>query len=161
MRNIHISCHKGIWATSIGNTQRLRQAFKEVDHVILIFSATESRNFQGYGKMISEPDDMLFPGIWGDLSCRLGPNFRIHWIKQCSMPLAQSDHIENPKNEDLPVRRSRDGQELPSDVGERLGRLLWQQADADLLRGTELESEQRVVYDAGSLANGGRPMQAL
>jgi len=147
VRNIQISAAKSIWATSGGNSQRLRQAYRDVDHVILIFSATETRNFQGYGKMTCEPDELLFPGIkWGEISCRLSANFRVHWIKQCTVPLAHADHIKNPQNDDLPVRRCRDGQELPSSVGERLCRFLWQQADTDLLKGTELEFE-RVRYD--------------
>lgn len=147
VRNIQISAAKSIWATSGGNSQRLRQAYRDVDHVILIFSATETRNFQGYGKMMCEPDELLFPGIWGELSCRLSANFRVHWIKQCNVPLAHADHIKNPQNDDLPVRRCRDGQELPSSVGERLCRFLWQQADTDLLKGSELEFEPRVRYD--------------
>lgn len=147
VRNIQISSAKGIWATSLGNSQRLRQAFKDVNHVILVFSATESRNFQGYVKMMGEPSELLFPGIWGDLSCRLSANFRVHWIKQCTEPLAQADHIKNPQNEDQPVRRCRDGQELPSSVGERLCRFLWQQPDVDLLKGSDLEFEPRVSYE--------------
>jgi len=147
VRNVQISAAKGIWATSVGNSQKLRQSFNAVDHVILIFSATESRQFQGYAKMLCEPDESLFQGIWGDLSCRLGANFRVHWIKQCSVPLAQADHIKNPQNDDLPVRRCRDGQELPSSVGERLCRFLWQQGEVDLLKGTALEFEPRVSYE--------------
>lgn len=164
VRNIQISAAKGIWATSLGNSQRLRQAFNDVNHIILIFSATESRNFQGYGKMLCEPDDLLFPGIWGDLSCRLSANFRVHWIKQCTVPLSHADHIKNPQNEDLPVRRCRDGQELPSSVGERLCRFLWQQPFTDLLKGTDLEFEPRVSYDPptrtpqeNDVGNGGIP----
>merc|ERR1719498_1170694 len=68
MRNIQISAAKGIWASSHGNIQRLRQSFRDVDHVILIFAATESRNFHGYARMLCEPDDRVFPGIWGDMS---------------------------------------------------------------------------------------------
>lgn len=151
VRNVQISAAKGIWASSMGNSQRLRQAFRDVDHVILIFSATESRNFMGYGKMACEPDEKLLPGVWGDLSCRLSANFRVHWIKQCTVPLAQADHIKNPQNDDLPVRRCRDGQELPSSVGERLCRFLWQQVETDLLQGTELELEPRVRYDLPAL----------
>lgn len=146
VRNIQISAAKGVWATSPGNSQRLRQAFKDVNHVIVIFSATESRNFQGYAKMMCEPDDMLYPGIWGDMSCRLAANFRVHWIKQCTEPLGHADHIKNPQNEDQPVRRCRDGQELPSSVGERLCRFLWQVPDVDLLKGTDLEFEPRESY---------------
>jgi len=146
-RNIQISAAKGIWATSVGNSSRLRQAFKDVDHAILIFSATESRNFQGYAKMMCEPDDTLFPGVWGDMTCRLGANFRVHWIKQCSARVDQADHITNPQNEDLPVRRCRAGQEIPSSVGEQLCRFLWQQAEVDLLKGSELEFEPRASYE--------------
>lgn len=144
VRNIQISAAKGVWATSPGNTMRLRQAFRDVDHVIVIFSTTESRSFSGYGKMLCEPDDRLLPGVWGDMTCRFGSNFRVHWIKQCNAPLGQADHIKNPQNDDLPVRRCRDGQELPSSVGERLCRFLWQESTYDLLRGSELEFEPRV-----------------
>lgn len=147
VRNIQISAAKGIWASSLGNTQKLRQAFQDVDHIILIFSATESRTFSGYGKMMSGPDDTLFPGIWGELSARLSPNFRVHWIKQCTAPLGLADHIKNPQNDDSPVRRCRDGQELPSSVGERLCRFLWQQPEVDLVKGSDLEFEPRVSYD--------------
>mmetsp|Transcript_33258 Transcript_33258/g.52947 ORF Transcript_33258/g.52947 Transcript_33258/m.52947 type:complete len:585 (-) Transcript_33258:52-1806(-) len=147
VRNVLISVAKGIWATSLGNSQRLRQSFRDVDHVILIFAATESRNFLGYAKMLCEPDDRLFPGIWGDMSNRLSPNFRVQWIKQCSESMAKADHIKNPQNENLPVRRSRDGQDLTSSAGEVLCRFLWQQANADLLIGTDLEFEPRVDYD--------------
>lgn len=149
-RNIQIGASKGIWATTSGNSQRLRQAFRDVDHVIIVFSATESRNFCGYGKMTSEPDDMLFPGVWGDISCRLGSNFRVQWVKQCAAGCHLADHIKNPQNDDLPVRRCRDGQELPSSVGERLCRFLWQQGDADLLAGSQFELEPR--YEAPRLA---------
>jgi hypothetical protein len=63
------------------------------------------------------------------------------------VPQSHADHIKNPQNEDLPVRRCRDGQELPSSVGERLCRFLWQQPFTDLLKGTDLEFEPRVSYD--------------
>merc|ERR1719162_1848409 len=70
VRNIQISASKGIWATSTGNAQKFKQSMRDVDHVILIFSSTESRTFCGYGKMVSEPDESLLPGIWGDMSSR-------------------------------------------------------------------------------------------
>merc|ERR1740121_2009778 len=146
VRNIQISAAKGIWATGLGNSQKLRQAFRDVDHCILIWSATESRTFAGYGRMMAEPDDMLYPGVWGVLSSRLSPNMRVHWIKQCNTSLGLADHIKIP-GEDLPVRRCRDGQELPSSVGEVLCRFLWQQPEVDLVKGSELEFEPRVSYE--------------
>eukprot|EP00927_Polykrikos_kofoidii_P035313 TRINITY_DN29905_c0_g1_i1.p1 TRINITY_DN29905_c0_g1~~TRINITY_DN29905_c0_g1_i1.p1 ORF type:complete len:612 (+),score=94.89 TRINITY_DN29905_c0_g1_i1:111-1946(+) len=147
VRNIQVSAAKGIWATGTGNSQRLRQAFGNVDHVIIIFAASESRCFYGYGKMSCEPDSHLFPGIWGELSCRLGANFRVHWIKECVTQCSHADHIKNPHNNDLPVRRCKDGQELPSSVGECLCRFLWQQLHTDVLKGSDLEFEPRVNYD--------------
>lgn len=147
VRNVQISAAKGIWATTGGTSQKLRQGLRDVDHVVLVFAATESRSFHGYAKMMSEPDDTLFPGIWGDLSTRLSANFKVHWIKQCTTNAAHADHIKNPQNEDLPVRRSKDGQELPPSVGERLCRFLWQQPTDDLLKGSELEFEPRVSYE--------------
>lgn len=156
LKNIQISAAKGIWASSTGNSQRIRQAFRDVDHVIVIFSASENRSFLGYGKVTSEPDYGLFPGIWGDMSSRLGANFRIHWLKQCSALCYHADHIKCPcsdprdteakDGELVPVRRCRDGQELTSSVGEVLCRFLWQQPTADLLKGSYLEFEPRVNY---------------
>lgn len=145
-RNIQISIANGIWATSHGNTGRLRQAFRDSDHVVLIFAATESRQFHGYGRMTCEPDGSLLTGIWGNDFARLGPNFRVHWLKQCMANQSHADHIKNPQEDDAPVKRCRDGQELPSSVGERLCRFLWQQPYGDLLRGSEMEFETRVDY---------------
>eukprot|EP00434_Breviolum_minutum_P035263 symbB.v1.2.031208.t1/scaffold3597.1/size53463/1 len=68
LRNVQISACKGIWATGSGNTSRLSQGFREVDHVIMIFTSAESRTFLGYARMLDEPDDRLFPGIWGEFS---------------------------------------------------------------------------------------------
>jgi len=147
VRNIQISAAKGIWATSLGNSQKFKQSLRDVEHVILIFSATESRTFCGYGKMVSEPDDTLLPGVWGDMSSRLSPSFRVHWLKQCSLSLQAANHIKNPQQEDLPVQRCRDGQELPSSIGERLCRLLWQQSEVDLVKGSDFEFEPRVSYE--------------
>ena len=42
---------------------------------------------------------------------------------------AKADHIRNPQNDDEPVRKGKDGQELPASVGERLCRFLWSQKD--------------------------------
>ncbi|CAE7285827.1 CPSF30 [Symbiodinium natans] len=147
LRNVQISACKGIWATGGGNTSKLCQGFREVDHVIMIFTSAESRTFLGYARMVDEPDDMLFPGIWGEFSSRLGHSFKVHWLKQCSVGLAQADHIRNPHNNDEPVRRGKDGQELPASVGERLCRFLWQADDEDILKGSEFQFEPRVQYE--------------
>lgn len=147
VQNIQISASKGIWATSVGNSQRLRQSLRDVDHVILVFAATESRNFCGYAKMLAEPDDRLYSGIWGDMSSRLCGNIRVHWIKQCEVNVNRAAHIKNPHNEDLPVLRCRDGQDLAPTCGETLCRFLWQQPNIDICRGSNLEFEPKVSYE--------------
>jgi len=154
VKNVLISASKGIWATGGGNSQKLRQGFREVDHVILIFAASESRSFLGYARMVAEPDSQLFPGIWGEFSSRLSASFKVQWLKQCEVQLASADHIRLPQPDDLPVRRCRDGQELPASVGERLCRFLGQQPDEDLLKGSELEFEPRVSYEHLALQDG-------
>lgn len=147
LRNVQISACKGIWASGGGNTSKLCQGLRDVDHVIMIFTSAESRSFLGYARMISEPDHMLFPGIWGEFSARLSPSFKVQWLKQCGVNLGAAGHIRNPQNDDLPVHRCRDGQELPGSVGERLCRFLWQQNDEDIVKGSDLEFEPRVRYE--------------
>ena len=50
-----------MWATSAGPTKKLTNAFKSSDHVVLIFSVNESRSFQGFALMESEPDPNYLP----------------------------------------------------------------------------------------------------
>jgi hypothetical protein len=57
--SIQISVEHQIWSTSAGPTKKLTNAYKNCDHVILIFSVNESRSFQGFALMDSEPDQNL------------------------------------------------------------------------------------------------------
>jgi len=133
LANIQTSVRQGVWATSRSNTDALRDAWAQCDHVVLIFSANESGHFQGYGRMASLPDRELATGLWGRMSNRLGENFKVAWIKQCMLPFAQTDNLRNGFNDDLPLRKSRDGQEVPVELAEVLVRLMFQQDDEDLL----------------------------
>lgn len=153
VENIQISFAKGIWATTKGNAARLWQDLKKVDHVIILFSANDSRHFQGYGKMIAPPDPNLCPGAWGAVPGALSANFKVHWIKAANLPFGSTDHIPNPLNENLPLRKSRDGQELPREIGETLCGLLWSQPDANLLKGSHMEFEAPQKWDIGEIEN--------
>ncbi len=57
--SITASTQHGVWATSAGPTKKLTNAFKNADHVVLIFSVNESRSYQGFALMESEPDPNL------------------------------------------------------------------------------------------------------
>lgn len=45
------------------------------------------------------------------------------------MPFSETEFLKNPLNEDKPVKISRDGQELPPDIGQELIRLFEEGAE--------------------------------
>ena len=59
----------------------------------------------------------------------LGLNFNIEWLRRFELPFQETEHLRNPLNEDKPVKISRDGQELPPDIGEALVQLFEEGAD--------------------------------
>lgn len=110
LKNIYKSIRLGVWATGKQNTSLLEKAFRDSNHVILLFSANESGGFQGYCRMSSLPAPRLHPNLWGSFSSRLGPNFRVQWLKQCKVDFEKFGGLTNPLNDDQPIRKSRDCQ---------------------------------------------------
>jgi cleavage and polyadenylation specificity factor subunit 4 len=51
IESIKTSIEHSVWSTSSGPTKKLQSAFNMADHVVLIFSVNESRNFQGFALM--------------------------------------------------------------------------------------------------------------
>jgi hypothetical protein len=85
--SIDQSIGHGVWSTSPGPTKKLTNAFNNSDNVILIFSVNESRSFQGFALMDSEPDPALKNELF--VSDEASPiqfadNFRVRWILQCN-----------------------------------------------------------------------------
>ncbi|PHJ23218.1 zinc finger (ccch type) motif-containing protein [Cystoisospora suis] len=146
MSNVYTSVQHGVWATSKGNTRKLTSAFNTTDHVLLLFSANESGGFQGYGRMMTLPDTQLLPGIWGTVQLRLGGNFRVMWLKQCKMEFEELGRVTNPWNEDLPLRKSRDGTEVPPALGSLLCTWMSQRPSEDLLAGTGVHASARIDH---------------
>eukprot|EP00931_Biecheleriopsis_adriatica_P059121 TRINITY_DN3531_c0_g7_i1.p1 TRINITY_DN3531_c0_g7~~TRINITY_DN3531_c0_g7_i1.p1 ORF type:complete len:641 (+),score=108.71 TRINITY_DN3531_c0_g7_i1:40-1923(+) len=132
---IQTSVREGAWATSRFNTDILADAFEKSDHVVLIFTATHTGNFLGYGVMTSAPDSKLLPGVWGKMASGLGDTFKVKWIKQCVLPFSQTDNLRNTgcNHTGCPLSKSRDGREVPAEFGAVHVRLLYQQKDEDLL----------------------------
>lgn len=146
MMNIYFSICYGIWATGIHNTTKLMNAFQNYEHVVLIFSGNESGGFQGYGKMMTNPIHGLYQGIWGTSHARLGDNFRVKWIKQCSVEFEALRHVTNPYNQNQPLKKSRDGTELPLDVAEIICNTLYNATEDDLLKGTPLATWEKIDH---------------
>lgn len=87
MDSIQLSIEHGVWATSAGPTKKLTNAFRSSDHVVLIFSVNESRSFQGFALMESEPDPYLKPELFtSDESSpiQFADNFKVRWIVTCN-----------------------------------------------------------------------------
>ena len=108
MENIHASIQHSVWATSPGPTKKLTNAFKSTDNVILIFSVNESRSFQGFALMESEPDPDYMPEMFkNDASSQLtySGNFKVRWIITCDFSFNNLvDFPSNPMNDCLPIK---------------------------------------------------------
>ena len=59
----------------------------------------------------------------------LGSSFDVAWRRLYDLPFTETEHLHNPLNEDKPVKISRDGQELPPDLGEALVQLFEEGAE--------------------------------
>lgn len=122
MDNIYISVRDGIWATTPRNEDKLNEAFRNSERVTLIFSVNNSRNFQGYATMTSHIDPTQST-VWlqpdGVQNFR-GSMFHVRWERRIDLHFSATANITNPLNDNMPVKRSRDCQELPADVGRRL-----------------------------------------
>ena len=66
---------------------------------------------------------------WEGATQNLGLNFNIEWQRRYELPFQETESLRNPLNEDKPVKISRDGQELPPDIGEALVQLFEEGAE--------------------------------
>ncbi|KAG6423587.1 hypothetical protein SASPL_113988 [Salvia splendens] len=133
--NLELSVQQGVWATQRSNEAKLNEAFDAVDNVILIFSVNKTRHFQGCAKMISRIGGSVGGGNWKHAhgTAHYGRNFAVKWLKLCELSFDKTRHLRNPYNENLPVKISRDCQELEPSVGEQLASSLYLEPDSDLM----------------------------
>ncbi|XP_057545041.1 30-kDa cleavage and polyadenylation specificity factor 30 isoform X1 [Amaranthus tricolor] len=133
--NLELSVQQGVWATQRSNEAKLNEAFDSVEHVILIFSVNRTRHFQGCAKMTSKIGETASGGNWKHAhgTAHYGRNFSVKWLKLCELSFNKTRHLRNPYNENLPVKISRDCQELEPSVGEQLASLLYLEPDGELM----------------------------
>lgn len=132
--NLEISVQQGIWATQRSNEAKLNEAFESMENVILIFSINRTRNFQGCAKMTSRIGGYIGGGNWKSANgtAHYGRNFSLQWLKLCELSFQKTHHLRNPYNDNLPVKISRDCQELEPFIGEQLASLLYLEPDSEL-----------------------------
>ncbi|XP_073058504.1 LOW QUALITY PROTEIN: 30-kDa cleavage and polyadenylation specificity factor 30-like [Primulina eburnea] len=136
VENLELSAHQGVWATQRSNEAKLNEAFDSVENVILIFSVNKTRHFQGCAKMTSRIGGSVSGGNWKHAhgtAAHYGRNFSLKWLKLCELSFNKTRHLRNPYNENLPVKISRDCQELEPSIGEQLASLLYLEPDSDLM----------------------------
>ncbi|XP_073061252.1 30-kDa cleavage and polyadenylation specificity factor 30-like [Primulina eburnea] len=136
VENLELSAQQGVWATQRSNEAKLNEAFDSVENVILIFSVNKTRHFQGCAKMTSRIGGSVSGGNWKHAhgtTAHYGRNFSLKWLKLCELSFNKTRHLRNPYNENLPVKISRDCQELEPSIGEQLASLLYLEPDSDLM----------------------------
>ncbi|OVA10949.1 zinc finger protein [Macleaya cordata] len=133
--NLELSVQQGVWATQRSNEAKLNEAFDSAENVILIFSVNRTRHFQGCAKMMSKIGGFVGGGNWkyAHGTAHYGRNFSVKWLKLCELSFHKTRHLRNPYNENLPVKISRDCQELEPSIGEQLASLLYLEPDSELM----------------------------
>ncbi|KAE9599174.1 putative transcription factor C3H family [Lupinus albus] len=133
--NLELSVQQGVWATQRSNESKLNEAFDSVENVILIFSVNRTRHFQGCAKMTSRIGGSVSGGNWkyAHGTAHYGRNFSVKWLKLCELSFHKTRYLRNPYNENLPVKISRDCQELEPSIGEQLASLLYLEPDSELM----------------------------
>jgi hypothetical protein len=129
-KNLAIALSKNIWSTQAHNETKLREAYKE-NEVILIFSVNGSGGFQGYARMVSGIGSKSC-SIWEKDSGKWGGLFYLEWICQKEVQFHKCHGMHNSYNENLPIKVSRDGQELEQAVAYKLCKILDQGTEYDV-----------------------------
>ncbi|CAN1164742.1 30-kDa cleavage and polyadenylation specificity factor 30 [Linum perenne] len=90
---------------------------------------------QGCAKMSSKIGATVGGGNWKYQhgTAHYGRNFSVKWLKLCELSFHKTRHLRNPYNENLPVKISRDCQELEPSIGEQLASLLYLEPDSELM----------------------------
>lgn len=123
-----------IWASTDKGNQRLDKAFKEslaeagpggdAAPIYLFFSVNASGHFCGMAQMMTALDYDSTSNVWVQEGKWKG-TFRVRWIYVKDVPNTKLRHIRLTNTVDCkPVTQSRDTQELPTDGGKEMLRIM-------------------------------------
>ncbi|ANQ10718.1 Uncharacterized protein PCOAH_00049360 [Plasmodium coatneyi] len=146
--HLYLSILYGVWATGKNNTRKFTTLFRENYTIVFLFSVNESGGFQGYAKMVTVPIKNLYENLWGPITSRLGGNFRIQWIKIAKIDFDAFKNMKNPCNDNLPLKKSRDGTELPLNLASIICNRIYALPSEDFLAGTIYEYKRRINHGA-------------
>ncbi|CBZ52316.1 hypothetical protein NCLIV_021030 [Neospora caninum Liverpool] len=124
--NIEVAMQYNMWATRPHNDAILGAALKSCKYVVLLFSVNNTHYFCGWAIMRSLPGHCRFKSDLfkaaedprGMSQSRFeGNTFEIEWIRRMPLDFKECEGLLNSLNQNLPVYRARDGQEVAPAVG--------------------------------------------
>lgn len=141
-QHIETSYRENRWSTRKMNEEKLNEAYRTCDKVILFFCILSTQCIKGYAVMTSPIGDKK--GHWEqtpetkgiDFDRLLGGSFDVKWAQLQDVPFAEIEDIINPWTNKT-ITRSRDGQELPLYIGEKLTKLIDEKALKSFKRKSE------------------------
>eukprot|EP00850_Spirogloea_muscicola_P005407 SM000024S07869 [mRNA] locus=s24:956493:960574:- [translate_table: standard] len=135
VENLELSAQRGLWATHRNNEGKLNDAFDMVLNVLLAFSVNETRHFQGVARMQTRIGAIAQGPLWKTATgmAQYGRNFAIKWLKMADLSFNKTQFLRNPYNDNMPVKVSRDCQEVEPSIGEQLVSLFYSEPDSALM----------------------------
>lgn len=126
--DIYKSIKYSIWCSTNHGNKRLDEAYQQQQQregpLYLFFSVNGSGRFCGMAQMMSAVDFDSSSGVWAQSKWQ--GEFSVKWLYVKDVPNNALRHITLENNEDKPVTNSRDTQEVPSEKGKAVLRIIHQ-----------------------------------
>ncbi|EWM27410.1 Zinc finger, CCCH-type [Nannochloropsis gaditana] len=157
-KNLAQSVRRGVWRTHRNNERTLNEAFRTCDKVVLFYSVNESGHWQGAAVMTSPIRSQQQPPHLPPLQMLQHhqdgwtAEFSLEWLRLVSLPFPHTRPLRNPLNDNLPISRSRDCQELTPEIGRQLLYLIYSSSEVSLALGGAEAS-----LPGGGFGGGGGP----
>lgn len=124
--DIYRSIKYSIWCSTNHGNQKLDEAFRSQQakngSIYLFFSVNSSGRFCGMAQMTSAVDFDSSTGVWAQSKWQ--GEFSVKWIYVKDVPNNALRHITLENNENKPVTNSRDTQEVPSEKGKSVLKII-------------------------------------
>ena len=138
--DMEVALYNNKWPICYFNLEILNNLWEQRSNIILIFSQNGSSKIQGVAKMKSRVEV-----IHGRMC-----NFELDWVIQgCKMSFSQIYRIRNYLNNNEPITKSRNLQEIPYDIGVRIVTDCYLNVENNIKLGNESADEyMNKIYEA-------------
>ena len=117
--NVRISQNHNEWATTVGNQRRVNDTFFQKESLILIFSTSKAKSFQGFALMTSNVTDKIASYWNNENRVKLGGCFSIQWLVTCELHYNKVSNLINTLNNEA-VINCKDATEIDKLSGKQL-----------------------------------------